>query len=138
MKHCISCREQKPLTEFYKQSGMKDGHCNKCKECVKAAAIINRELRIDYYRAYDRDRGNRQPPEYFKEYRKANRGKYKATNAVNNALRDGRIIRLPCEICGKEKVHGHHDDYSKPLDVRWLCAAHHRQWHIENGEAKQG
>jgi len=40
-------------------------------------------------------------------------------------------------VCGSsEYIHAHHDDYDKPLDVRWLCAAHHKQWHDENGEAK--
>ena len=42
---------------------------------------------------------------------------------------------IKCEICGKEKTHAHHDDYDKPLNVRWLCAEHHRQWHAKYGEA---
>ena len=138
MKNCICCKEQKPLTEFYKHQAMGDGHLNKCKECIKAATKRNRELRINYYRAYDRDRGNRQPPEYGREYRKANRAKYLAHNKVNNAARDGKLTKQPCEICGETKVAGHHDDYSKPLEVRWLCYAHHRQWHTVNGEAKNG
>jgi hypothetical protein len=43
---------------------------------------------------------------------------------------------LPCEVCRTtEKIHAHHDDYAKPLNVRWLCSAHHSQWHAKNGEA---
>ena len=46
------------------------------------------------------------------------------------ALQSGKLVRGPCEVCGAtEDVHGHHDDYSKPLDVRWLCRKHHRQTH---------
>jgi hypothetical protein len=49
-----------------------------------------------------------------------------ATVAVNNAVRDGRLTKQPCEVCGNPKAEAHHDDYSKPLDVRWLCNPHHK------------
>lgn len=53
---------------------------------------------------------------------------YRAQTAVNNAIRDRRLEKGPCSICGTDKdVHGHHKDYAKPLDVVWLCAkCHHR------------
>jgi len=70
-----------------------------------------------------------------RRYRAKNPTKARAAELVTNAIRNGTLSRLPCEICGAtERVHGHHDDYSKPLDVRWLCSTHHRQWHVENGE----
>jgi hypothetical protein len=49
---------------------------------------------------------------------------------VNKALRTGALVRQPCEVCGNPKTDGHHDDYAKPLAVRWLCRSHHRQHHI--------
>mgnify|MGYP001611599223 CR=1 FL=1 len=49
--------------------------------------------------------------------------------AVAKAIQDGVLVREPCEVCGNPKVDGHHDDYSKPLDVRWLCRSHHRLHH---------
>ncbi len=52
-----------------------------------------------------------------------------ARNTVHAALKDGRLQRQPCEVCGATIVHGHHDDYSKPLEVRWLCPEHHRDHH---------
>lgn len=52
----------------------------------------------------------------------------KARSDLNHYLRDNHIERKPCEICG-EKAEAHHDDYGKPLEVRWLCFKHHREWH---------
>jgi hypothetical protein len=65
-------------------------------------------------------------------HRRANPGKVAARTALQHAVRDGRIVRGPCEVCGNANTHGHHDDYSKPLDVRWLCRKHHDEWHANN------
>jgi len=36
----------------------------------------------------------------------------------------------PCEICGVTKnIEKHHEDYNKPLEVRWLCIRHHLDIH---------
>ena len=139
VKTCFKCGAEKPLSMYYAHPKMADGHLNKCKKCTKADVRArrfgpNREAVL----AYDRARGNRQSPEYGAEYRKRFPKKRKAANAVNNAVRDGKLTRQDeCQECGSTRaVHGHHDDYAKPLEVRWLCAACHRQWHAENGEAK--
>lgn len=55
--------------------------------------------------------------------------KVAAREAVAAALRNGSIERQPCEVCGERNTHGHHDDYSKPLAVRWLCRPHHQEHH---------
>ena len=140
MKECFKCGERKPLDRFYKHSQMADGHLGKCKECTKMDAHENREKRLEYYRAYDRERGNRQPPGYGKKYNKDYPIKYGAITLVNNYVRDGKLIRAECcESCGKQgRLHGHHDDYARPLDVRWLCGACHRRWHVKNGEGING
>lgn len=53
-----------------------------------------------------------------------------AHSLVSEAIRRGDLVRQPCEVCGGTiRVHAHHDDYSKPLLVRWLCVAHHRMLH---------
>lgn len=52
----------------------------------------------------------------------------KARSALNHHLRDKKLERRPCEECGA-KAEAHHDDYDKPLDVRWLCFKHHRAHH---------
>jgi len=55
--------------------------------------------------------------------------KGRAYQAVIRALRNGRLTRGCCEVCQSSDVHAHHDDYSKPLAVRWVCAAHHKDIH---------
>lgn len=57
------------------------------------------------------------------------RAKHEARWQVRRAIASGKLVRQPCEVCKAEPAHGHHDDYSKPLDVRWLCPAHHREHH---------
>jgi ribosomal protein S27AE len=52
-----------------------------------------------------------------------------AHKAVQDALAAGDLIRQPCERCGDAKSQAHHDDYDRPLDVRWLCPKHHREVH---------
>ena len=49
--------------------------------------------------------------------------------AVRRAVRRGELVPQPCETCGTTPTHGHHDDYSKPLDVRWLCRSCHYKAH---------
>ena len=62
---------------------------------------------------------------YIKWWRKTNQEKYKAQTAVGNALRDGKLAKKNC-ACGETKgVLGHHHDYSKPLDVIWMCRRCH-------------
>ena len=58
------------------------------------------------------------------------KAKIAARTAVRHALASGRLVKRPCEVCGtRVNVHAHHDDYAKPLDVRWLCRPHHEAHH---------
>ena len=65
--------------------------------------------------------------EYHQRYIKNNRNKRIAHNKLNGAIRSGSIKAKKC-FCG-EKAHAHHPDYSKPLDVIWLCPKHHKEKH---------
>ncbi len=134
MKTCFKCNEEKPLSEFYKHKQMGDGHLNKCKDCTKRDSAQHYRANREYYAEYERKRSQdperkRKIVEYQRTGRAKNPERYKATNAVTNAIRDGRLEKEPCEICGKENAEAHHDDYSKPLDVRWLCRKHHLEHH---------
>jgi len=86
-KPCFKCGEVLPLSMFYKHPKMKDGHVNKCKDCNKADVRLNRKEKIEYYRLYDRDRGNRQTKEYRDSYYSKYPKKRKAHDMVSNAIR---------------------------------------------------
>lgn len=61
-----------------------------------------------------------------KDWRNTHPGATAAHGAVQSAIKTGRLVRQPCEVCGKQRTYAHHDDYSKLLEVRWLCPFHHR------------
>lgn len=134
-KTCFKCGEKKPVSEFYAHKGMKDGRLNKCKECTKADNRSNQRKKKKYYRRYDKERQKRperklQQTESCLRIRAKYPEKYKARTAVSNALRDGRLRKGPCALCGsKKRVQGHHPDYSKPLEVTWLCEPCHKRHH---------
>jgi hypothetical protein len=142
-KTCFKCGTDLPLSEFYKHSQTADRYLNKCKQCAKTDRANNYRARRELYVAYEKER-NQLPHriEARKLYQSThpavvnpikakwihnNPEKRKAENAVNNAVRDKRLLRGECcEICGStQKVEAHHDDYSARLDVQWLCKKHH-------------
>jgi endogenous inhibitor of DNA gyrase (YacG/DUF329 family) len=50
----------------------------------------------------------------------------KCRSLSHYAVKVGRLVKQPCEVCGNEQVEIHHTDYFDPLNVRWLCFVHHR------------
>lgn len=127
-KACIKCGKDKPLDAFYRHYTMADGRLNKCVECCKDYAAVRR-LRSDRPREIDRKRyreGKKKPADN-RDWIRRNPEKRKAHNAVSNAIRDGKLVPQPCH-CGR-KAHAHHADYSKPLEVEWLCPLHHSREH---------
>lgn len=63
------------------------------------------------------------------KWRKRNPKSYLAHLSVSAALRLVVLVKEPCEVCGEPKAEAHHDDYSKPYDVRWLCRPCHKAHH---------
>jgi hypothetical protein len=133
-KTCRRCDEVKPISEFYVHKMMLDGHLNICKTCVKSRVKKHREEN-DSVREYDRWRYHNNKVRREKarvnsdKWNAKNPNGYKAHYLVHNAIRDGRLKRMPCQICGSPKSHAHHEDYSKPFEVVWLCASHHQRYH---------
>lgn len=152
MIYCNQCQTIKAEGGFYKSSIRKDGVSGSCKECIRSNVKANRAKNAEYYREFDRKRANN--PDRVqarrdykatevgqkaalrcnKAWRKRNPASYQAQNAVNNAIRDSKLLKpSECQECRKvTALHGHHCDYNKPLEVMWLCEVCHKQWHRDN------
>lgn len=57
---------------------------------------------------------------------------YAVNRKLQYAVRRGLVTKLPCEVCGNERSEGHQSDYSRPLEVKWLCHRHHCELHRGN------
>ena len=130
MKKCFVCGQEKPLEDFYRHPMMADGHLGKCKECTKV--YMRERQRAGLTAEYDKKRYQR--PERkaavaarARRWAKEHPERRRAQSAVGCALKKGILIRPNhCQQCGQSgKIHAHHHDYSKPLEVEWLCVRCH-------------
>lgn len=108
---CSFCHTRKPKGEFYFSAGNAGSICKPCNK-----------LRM-------------------RQYAKTHRAEIQATASKSYRLHKDRAIARsnaedsfpitqPCEVAGcKQLGQRHHDDYSKPLDIRWLCLEHHTAEH---------
>lgn len=79
-------------------------------------------------------RSRREVATFWPQHTKRNQDELKreAGQAVSSAIASGKLTRQPCVKCSTTRgVEAHHEDYSKPLDVVWLCRHHHRLRHAE-------
>lgn len=96
-------------------------NCIECYETIHAAA-----------RAESKSRYRENNPQHIIELerRGKDRHKYLARIKAQKAVKSGKLCRQPCEVCGQfSPIHAHHEDYSKPMDVVWLCPLHHSERH---------
>lgn len=104
----------------------------------------NKERRRAYHKKYfTSEKGKARKKEYYEEHKqeffaraRKSMAKYpterKVRSKTDRAISSGKLVRRPCEICGNPKTDAHHDDYNKPLEVRWLCRSCHKKWHDNN------
>lgn len=120
--------------------------CGTCPKCLRRASEKRwrdktpetqrgyRERRREYQRQYREARRAELNARDLARYRDdvgGERAKHNARGAVRRALKRGDLTRLPCEQCGAtDNVEAHHDDYARPLEVRWLCRRHHIDEHL--------
>lgn len=75
--------------------------------------------------------GKKRCNELHKKYRKDPklRKRHLARDKASREIKSGRLARGNCIVCKAPNAQAHHEDYSKPLEITWLCASHHRQHH---------
>lgn len=146
---CKVCGVTSDVAEFY------SGVTSRCKACHKRLVRENRASKIEYYRAYDAERYQKDPrvrerhdryrstPEGIASIRAAqkkwdsqNQEKKAAHTLLHRAVKSGRICKPDvCQECGDGgRIHGHHHDYAFPLDVKWLCQRCHWKEHKSDWE----
>jgi len=141
-KECNRCGEAKPLDNFFNEPRVKSGKAGLCKGCIYVAQMQwkkdNPEKVIAGRKQYRQRQKDVLDPELAKKMTPKERARHKrqlkkwhAWDLMHSALRHGRLFKGNCEVCGTDvKVEGHHQDYSKPLEVTWLCTKHHVAWHV--------
>lgn len=117
MRACSLCKAEKPISCFIKSRKSPSGLGFVCSEC-------NKSRHVEWYKKNRLEQVLKN-----KQRRITNRSASRAQLRVQYALDHGTIKALPCFCCG-DKAEAHHPNYDAPLDIVWLCRAHHRQAHL--------
>lgn len=134
-KVCSECGQEKPLSEFNKRRSNPDGLQNRCRDCFsrynKARYCADPQRFKDGVRKY-REENLENVFATRMEMCETNPCEKNAREAVNLAVKLGYIERPDhCFGCGKRdsesRVTAHHHDYTKPLEIIWVCSTCHRQ-----------
>lgn len=129
MKTCSKCKTEKLLNDFPNNKTNKDGKNYWCRKCWNEFC----RKRKKKYSLEEQRKWYKYRPESAKkavnEWNRKNPEKRQAHKLVEQAIKRGEIIREVCIECGESRTDAHHDDYTKPLEVRWLCRLHHKQTH---------
>lgn len=142
---CKICGQAKPESEFYPIKKWFDSYCKPCRCAYQRDLYVKTKPerqayersratlphRVEARRTYIKSNNGKEAMRaaHRREYRKFPE-KFAARSALRKAIKSGDVARGACKVCGKtDRIHGHHEDYSKPLDVIWLCDKHHRELH---------
>jgi len=117
VKKCGFCGKTKPKSEFSLNNTRPSGLQGRCKTCFTESYAI--------WRTKNRERYNQKQYAHMRKFPE----RTKARGVVRHAIQSGALVKKPCEECGEIKVHAHHEDYSQPLLVNWLCIKHHEEIH---------
>lgn len=154
-KRCTACLVVKELDEFHNEKSKKDGRKNICKDCINKQTKeyrnknkkrvlsnakkyrVNNKEKIKEYKIKNPEKHRGSVEKANKRSRRwevGNKEKKRAHDAVARAIKSGKLLRQPCSVCSRTcDVEGHHEDYTKVLEVVWLCPQHHSDVHIRKG-----
>lgn len=119
-KLCTHCDTLKSIDSFNRDRSRRDGYYVFCRECANSKAREYRQK--ESYKIKRREASKR--------YRLKNREKELCRSATRNAIFSGKLTRMPCVVCNKKDSEAHHEDYSKPFKIKWLCKKHHTKHHL--------
>jgi len=111
-RKCSYCKTSQPIANFQRDGSRTSGYSYRCKSCEKARDWSWRDWRKNDL-----------------QKKEAHPQKVLARQMVHNATRYGKLKKEPCVVCSNPKSQGHHEDYSKPLEVIWLCQTCHDHKH---------
>ena len=155
VKRCPKCGEIKCRSKFHRRQRAKDGLQSYCKDCDKITTLAQRATPegLEYVRQWRQTESGKKSTRAYLEsdagrkthcinaakHRAEHSDKAKARSILSNAVIAGSVIRpLNCSVCGIEPLpmrdgrsalQAHHHDYTKPLDVQWLCSPCHKDLH---------
>jgi transcription elongation factor Elf1 len=115
---CNRCHETKEIADFPVRKDIARGHSLFCKSCKNKAQSSYQKSELGKVTQVKADQARK-----VKFAHKRN-----ARSKTFTAIKNGTIQVLPCLVCG-DKAEAHHPDYSRPLDVVWLCKPHHKETH---------
>lgn len=142
----VICRECK--TAFEPTPGQKRWICKPCvraydkqyraRRKVEGRPVVSGKMSKEWHAAYEKqyrkrpDVRTRLAAKWHERIASPEeRHKYECRWKTQRAIESGKLIRQPCEVCSSVPTDAHHDDYTKPLDVRWLCRQCHTDLHAK-------
>lgn len=123
MKLCGKCKDPFEPKDYQLKS-----RSYYCRKCASTASVESARRNMERKYRNNKDYFKKHPEVLLEKQRRERKRypeKHKARMYVQTELRARRISRGICEVCGILKTEAHHDDYLKPLEVRWLCKPHH-------------
>jgi hypothetical protein len=136
-KRCRTCKTELPLLAFARHNGSQDGYRQHCRECLRTGrrqpTRETEEQRTQRKRRQSRKKWQRSHLEALARHQARFPKAAAATRAVQAGIKAGRITpakecqAIDCTVSGR--LEAHHNDYTRPLEVLFVCPAHHRRGH---------
>jgi hypothetical protein len=150
MRKCTKCGETKAVVEFNLYKGKPRAYCKLCHRAASRHYRLNdtlykekknkrerakweaeRAVNPEVWRAKMRERYHKYKELGYKPQHKRDPVKHSCRNTTNYHIKKGNIMpSSSCEKCGAtERLHAHHEDYTKVKEIIILCAACHKEVH---------